>query len=334
MDKEKDMELKPEISVIVPVYNTASFLEGCIDSIAAQSFADFELLLVDDGSTDGSSAICDRRAREDSRIKCFHQENQGQQSAVRKGISQAAGNWLCFVDSDDRLTADALEILFSNAKNGSDIIVAFSFPGNGNTETLSIEDWRAKMFRGSEVLCTRWGKLFRRTLFDDDSSFVPPEVRVGEDMIMNIKLAFKTERPVTIINKQVYLYNRNAGSVSSTYRWTAERYAVLFDNLIKAVPAERISVESRNQYLSKICENGISMIRSLLTFDNSKDFRSLLSSRLVHLVNKGIEDVGYELSFEERLACHHPSWLLTHWYFVAKRFLTIAIQSVKRRLHL
>lgn len=328
------MRLKPEISVIIPVYNTASFLEGCIDSITVQSFTDFELLLVDDGSTDGSSAICDRKAREDSRIKCFHQENQGQQSAVRKGISHANGNWLCFVDSDDRLTADALETLFSNAKNGSDIIVAFSFPGNGNTETISIEDWRAKMFRGSEVLCTRWGKLFRRTLFDDESSFVPPDVRVGEDMIMNIKVAFKTGKPVTIINKQVYLYNRNAGSVSSTYRWTADRYAVLFDHLLKAIPAGRVSAESKNQYLSMICKNGISMIQSLLTFDHGKGLRSLSSSRLVNMVNNEIEKVGLKLSFEDNLACHHPSRLFSHWYFVTKRFLIIVVQSVKRRFHL
>ncbi|MBQ6244035.1 MAG: glycosyltransferase family 2 protein [Bacteroidales bacterium] len=334
MDKEKSMGLKPEISVIIPVYNTASFLEGCIDSITVQTFTDFELLLVDDGSTDGSSAICDRKAKEDTRIKCIHQKNQGQQDAVRKGISQANGNWLCFVDSDDRLTTDALEILFSNAKNGSDIIVAFSFPGNGNTETISIEDWRAKMFRGSEVLCTRWGKLFQRSLFDDDSSFVPPEVRVGEDMIMNIKLAFRTEKPVTIINKQVYLYNRNADSVSATYRWTADRYAVLFDNLLKAVPVDRISAESKNLYLSKICENGISMIQSLLTFDHGKGLRSLSSSRLVNMVNNEIENVGHELSFEDNLACHHPSWQFSHWFFIAKRFLIIAVQSVKRRLRL
>lgn len=73
----------PNISIIVPVYNTASYLVGCIDSILAQSFADFELILVDDGSTDESSAICEEAVVRDSRIRCYHQANQGQQRAVQ-----------------------------------------------------------------------------------------------------------------------------------------------------------------------------------------------------------------------------------------------------------
>ena len=76
------------------------------------------------------------------------------------------------------------------------------------------------------------------------------------------------------------------------------------------------------------------MIQSLLTFDERNNLRSLSSSRLITIVNDEIEDVGYKLSFEERLCCHHSSWLFTHWYFVAKRFLTILVQSIKRRLHL
>ena len=84
------------ISIIVPVYNTATFLVGCIDSILAQSFTDFELILVDDGSTDGSSAICDEKAERDSRVKCYHQANQGQQRAVQNGLRHASGQWVLF----------------------------------------------------------------------------------------------------------------------------------------------------------------------------------------------------------------------------------------------
>ena len=102
---------KPIISIIIPVYNVQNFLPRCVDSILAQSFKNFELILVDDGSTDTSGFICDEYAHKDSRIRVFHNENCGAAAARKFGVSQAMGQWIEFVDSDDSITPDSIEKL-------------------------------------------------------------------------------------------------------------------------------------------------------------------------------------------------------------------------------
>lgn len=97
----------PKISVIVPVYNTEQYLPRCIDSILSQTFTDFELLLIDDGSKDNSGKICDEYAAKDSRIRVFHKKNGGATSARILGINNSCGEFICFVDSDDSMRKDA-----------------------------------------------------------------------------------------------------------------------------------------------------------------------------------------------------------------------------------
>ena len=106
------MNENPKITVIVPVYNTEKYLRRCVDSILAQTFTDFELLLVNDGSTDGSGAICDEYAQKDSRVRVFHKENGGVSSARNIGIDNAQGDWITFIDSDDRIEQRHLYLLY------------------------------------------------------------------------------------------------------------------------------------------------------------------------------------------------------------------------------
>ena len=111
-----------EVSIIVPVYKAEAYLHDCIGSILSQTFSDFELLLVDDGSPDNCLAICREFAAKDSRIAVFHQENQGQAAARNLALSHAKGGWLCFVDSDDTIHPQMLELLYKAAKeSGADI---------------------------------------------------------------------------------------------------------------------------------------------------------------------------------------------------------------------
>lgn len=91
----------PLISIIIPVYKAEKYLHCCVDSVLAQSFTNFELILIDDGSPDNSGTICDEYAKQDRRIKVFHQENQGVSAARNLGIEQAKGEWIAFIDSDD-----------------------------------------------------------------------------------------------------------------------------------------------------------------------------------------------------------------------------------------
>ncbi len=105
----------PKISVIVPVYKAEAYLHGCVDSILAQTFADFEIILVNDGSPDGCGALCDAYAAREDRILALHQENQGQAAARNHALTQAKGEWLCYVDSDDCIHPQMLELLHEAA---------------------------------------------------------------------------------------------------------------------------------------------------------------------------------------------------------------------------
>ena len=101
----------PQISVIVPVYNVEKYLTQCIESILSQTYQEFELLLIDDGSEDNSGSICDHYSNIDSRVHVFHKENGGVSSARNMGIEHAKGEWVCFVDSDDWIDKDTFEYI-------------------------------------------------------------------------------------------------------------------------------------------------------------------------------------------------------------------------------
>ena len=100
----------PEVSIIVPVYNVEKYLPRCIDSILAQTSTNFELILIDDGSTDKSGMICDEYAKKDNRIKVFHKENGGVSSARNIGLDNASGEWLAFIDPDDAVDKEYLSL--------------------------------------------------------------------------------------------------------------------------------------------------------------------------------------------------------------------------------
>jgi glycosyltransferase involved in cell wall biosynthesis len=102
----------PKLSIVIPVYNTEKYLKQCIDSVIGQTFTDFELILVDDGSTDGSGNICDVYAKEDSRVSVVHTKNQGVVTARRTGVALAKGEYIACVDSDDWLDLDFYRSLF------------------------------------------------------------------------------------------------------------------------------------------------------------------------------------------------------------------------------
>lgn len=114
-----------KVSIVIPVYNRKNFLTVCIKSLLAQSFEDFEICLVDDGSTDGTGLLCDELAEKDTRIRVLHVQNGGATYARQKGVELATGEWVVFVDSDDTMPADALQRLFQATSEDTDIVVGF-----------------------------------------------------------------------------------------------------------------------------------------------------------------------------------------------------------------
>ena len=119
------------VSCIIPVYNTEKYLPRCIESVLAQTFVDWETLLIDDGSTDASGSICDEYAAKDERIRVFHKENGGISSARNLGLNYAQGEWIFFVDSDDSLPKTSLESLLSRSSDANIIVGGFFFVFGG-----------------------------------------------------------------------------------------------------------------------------------------------------------------------------------------------------------
>lgn len=168
-------------SIVVPVYNTEKLLGDCVGSVLAQTYTDWELLLVDDGSTDGSGTLADSFAKLDGRIHAYHQENTGQFFARRAGIDRAVGDYVLFLDSDDTFTDDCLEKVEAALRRQAADIVMFagSIMENGqNTgrcigkislaeNNISVSWLKEKLISSHELnsLCL---KAFRRSLFEDD----------------------------------------------------------------------------------------------------------------------------------------------------------------------
>ena len=144
-----------KVSVIVPVYNTEKYLNKCIDSILAQTFTDFELLLIDDGSTDNSGFICDEYAEKDKRVKVFHKENGGVSRARNLGIDNAQGEYLSFIDSDDYIRPEMYSELVAIADKfnvdlvSSDLKINSEIIDNGNIPAIKVidEDYIIKFLR-------------------------------------------------------------------------------------------------------------------------------------------------------------------------------------------
>ena len=165
------------ISVIVPVYNAEKYLHRCIDSILAQSYADFELLLIDDGSKDSSGKICDEYAQKDSRVRVFHKENGGVSSARNMGLENVKGEWVTFCDADDYVTSDWLKDFAPAIDFGVDIAIQCFYVvdmhgknierGTTSVKCGSTIDEKRELITSLMSQCALgflWVKLFRRDL--------------------------------------------------------------------------------------------------------------------------------------------------------------------------
>ena len=218
------------ISVIVPVYNTEKYLSRCIDSILVQTLTDFELLLINDGSTDKSGEICNAYALKDSRIRVFHQKNNGVSYARCKGVENANGEYITFVDADDELYENSLETLRKTTSIGIDIVSS----GAPNDETVSSETFIKYILTG-KAYSSIWGRLFKKYLFASYVADIQKSILIGEDQLMNIKLVLGRDVKIKCIKDNVYAYRSNPDSVTNTKRFTLEYEEFYMDERVRVI---------------------------------------------------------------------------------------------------
>ena len=274
---------KVKISIVIPVYNAEKYLDACLSSILEQDMHSYEVILVDDGSTDSSPLICDRYSGTDSRFRTIHKPNGGVSSARNAGISLAQGEYLMFVDSDDALAPDALSLMSSLTKEYPDIVVGgFNiyqgeipygtiipfesefFPAAGITEFFE-----ATMHRLGELFRGPWAKLYRSSLVRKHSLHFDENLSYAEDKLFVYQFLNKVTSAAAV-DAPVYEYFRRPGTLSGG-KTTARR----LDQLLDVVPlyAEAF-VTLMNKYpsskaLKKVFHNDIvccDIMRILRTF--------------------------------------------------------------------
>lgn len=220
--------MTPKLSIVVPFYKVESYLQECLVSLSSQTFTDFEVVMVDDGSPDRSADIAARYAAQDSRFRLVQQENQGLGLARNTGVKHATGTYLAFVDSDDVVARHAYELLVGSLEStGSDIAagnVARFNSGGSYQSALHAEPFRTTrkkthVQRRESLLCDRtaWNKVFRRTFWDVHGLEFPPGMY--EDIPVTVPAHFLA-RSVDVFSRVVYYWREREDDASTTQRRT------------------------------------------------------------------------------------------------------------------
>lgn len=298
------------ISVIIPVYNTEKYVSRCIDSVIQQTYSDWELILIDDGSTDTSGSVCDTYSRQDSRIRTLHNQNQGPAASRKAGVDAAAGDLIMFADSDDWLDEKMLQVMYQQyQESGAGMVccVYQDVDDDGKVshpqlfekpyiDCMNAHDCMYHMHHTRYLTGSPCTKLFRRNLFDEVDFC--SNVTIGEDYSMIVQLAEKAGQ-VRIISRELYFRYVRKGSIS--HGGYTERHRQAFDNymrirqdLLKKYPELSSDIitfhtEYEMAVITAMCRNDCydrEVIRKLKT-DLRENMRNTLKHPVVPLYMKG-----------------------------------------------
>ena len=225
--KVKRVKNDATISIVVPIYNGEKNLHNCLESIISQSFYDWEMILVDDGSKDNSYSICQSYANRDKRIKVIAQENAGVSAARNVGLQNSSGEYIVFVDSDDSLQGDALkEMLDIMKKSGADIVICGYKYISKNRVVYKCAK-RESILGSKEIgdfiqrdylewlVAAPWGKLYRKSILPQ--SGFDETISLGEDLKFNVQCFCNSEH-IEILDVALYMYNDTSNSLTKTYK--------------------------------------------------------------------------------------------------------------------
>ena len=234
-----------KISVIVPVYNVEAYLERCVESILHQTYTNFELILINDGSTDSSGQICDDLAYQYENIKVYHIENAGVSNARNIGIQLATGVWITFVDSDDFVTKDYLATLASAVEGGNvgfviaplhhikNGIVTDLPPYSGRKELWSTEETMKELLMTTKTSFFPVAKLFKGDLLVDEK--FNTDYHLAEDALFLTELLLKTRCSSVFIDKPIYYYDHREGSATTSVNRYVFDTIEVYKNIITQV---------------------------------------------------------------------------------------------------
>ena len=241
--------MEPKISIIVPVYNVEQYLERCVESILKQTVDNFELLLINDGSSDNSGQLCDELSGKDTRIRVLHIQNGGVSNARNLGIQSSRGEWISFIDSDDYVTEYYLETLLQPVE--TDETIGFSIGKlhhiqNGvvtpfQNTTSEVNGWNAEQTL-KELLTTEKtsffpvAKLFRKSLIKDHK--FNTQYHLAEDALFLTEVLLQTKCNTVFIDKPIYFYDHREGSATTSVNQYVFDTVTVYQEIIHMVKKE------------------------------------------------------------------------------------------------
>lgn len=263
------MKRQPLISIIIPVYNAEKYMEACLSSILEQEFSDYEVIAVNDGSTDGSLQICESFSRKDERVKVCSTENQGVSHARNLGIRMASSPWLLFLDSDDYLAGQCLalfagllredsECIYGDYVRGADFKGTFEAAEAEAADVLSMtldpvnhDLLPAFYVPKSSTFNSACGKLYAKRIIEEYEIYFDEKLRLSEDLFFNVQYLQRI-RKVTLTDLPVFVYRENEASVSSHFKEAhVQNRIYLFQRLKTIVPDPDVLILST--FLDLIC---------------------------------------------------------------------------------
>ena len=210
----------PKVSIIVPVYNTEKYIRNCLDSIRNQTFTDWECILIDDGSTDKSGEICDEYVKKDWRFDIIHKQNKGVSSARNHGINLAKGEWIMFIDADDAIALNTLEVIVHRAAADNLDLLQFSYTRNKNelgqnddsaiSDVCNLDDYISY----GKLIYSVWGNLIKTSIIRDNSIRFHEQMKLGEDQ-MFIYTCMTFANHIMRIPNILYYYYDNPNSATN-----------------------------------------------------------------------------------------------------------------------
>lgn len=313
----------PKVSVIVPVYKAESYLHRCMDSLLAQTFTDFEVLLVDDGSPDCSGEICDEYAKKDTRVKVFHKENGGVSSARNIGLEYAKGEWIAFVDSDDWVESDFLEVFRSLSDDVDMIHCGLQLEEKPGKFVRYFVFHHKQRIKPIELLTPAYfsscsvSYFYKRSLINCSGLKFCTAIKYSEDRQFIIKYLSSCSKEVLLIDNQAYCYCLNIGSVVHSKR----SYERCLDDLIVLHSLKELPLVSTTDFVFRLLVKSF-ILAYCFYCDNSKPNIHVAVDDLRHYVEGYSHKywlfqafVKYPILTTNILKCY---WLIRMIYYKVK----------------
>ena len=321
---------KPHISIIIPIYNSEKYISECVDSILNQSYKDFELILVNDGSSDKSSILCEQIALSDYRIKTYHKENGGAASARKYGVEKARGEWILFSDSDDIMPNGAIEDLISKDNGNCELILGtilykrqrlFIYTENFETSINKLEYIKSLLDR--KTYYGPCSKLYKRSLFDNINWVTDKEIFQNEDLLMLIALTTKIQNPIIVSNNYVHYHCIEKEDSISTKQMSLTGWSHLFYKIREILElTNNFNKEIKTAYLNYVIWSLYTFILTNGYFINDKN----LLDEIRILQN---ESFVYP---ENRLNSIYILRLRKQVFYVYKRRIRLFLSKIRKRI--